>query len=132
MPPSNPPDSVQVVPVPPVYQVADLTVDTGRVTVQRAGQPIAVTGLSFDLLVALIKAAPRVVSQDELMDRVWSGLVVGPETVSQRIKLLRDALDDDPKHPRYIAGVRGRGYRLLPDVIRVGGPAHGAPTAARP
>jgi TolB-like protein/DNA-binding winged helix-turn-helix (wHTH) protein len=132
MPPSNPPDSVQVVPVPPVYQVADLTVDTGRVTVQRAGQPIAVTGLSFDLLVALIEAAPRVVSQDELMDRVWSGLVVGPETVSQRIKLLRDALDDDPKHPRYIAGVRGRGYRLLPDVIRVGAPADGAPPAARP
>jgi DNA-binding winged helix-turn-helix (wHTH) protein len=40
------------------------------------------------------------------MQQVWPGLVVGPETVSQRIKLIRDALDDDPKQPRYIAGVR--------------------------
>ena len=119
MQPRNPPDSVEDRPVPAVYQVADLTVDTGRVTVLRAGQPVAITGLSFDLLVALIEAAPRVVSQDELMDRVWNGLVVGPETVSQRIKLLRDALDDDPRHPRYVAGVRGRGYRLLPDVARI-------------
>ena len=92
MQPPKPPDSVEHGPVAAVYQVADLTVDTRRVTVLRAGQPVAVTGLSFDLLVALIEAAPRVVSQDELMDRVWSGLVVGPETVSQRIKLLRDAL----------------------------------------
>jgi TolB-like protein/DNA-binding winged helix-turn-helix (wHTH) protein/Tfp pilus assembly protein PilF len=88
-------------------------------TVMRAGQALPVSGLSFDVLVALIEAAPRVTSHSELMDRVWKGLVVGPETVSQRIKLLRDALDDDPKHPRYIAGVRGRGYRLLPDVARV-------------
>ena len=119
MQPRNPPDSVENRPFPAVCQVADLTVDTRRATVVRGGQPVAVAGLSFDLLVALIEAAPRVVSQDELMDRVWSGLVVGPETVSQRIKLLRDALDDDPRHPRYIAGVRGRGYRLLPDVVRV-------------
>jgi TolB-like protein/DNA-binding winged helix-turn-helix (wHTH) protein/Tfp pilus assembly protein PilF len=132
MPPPNPPDSVQVRPVPAVYRVADLTVDTGRVAVQRDGRPIAVTGLSFDLLVALIEAAPRVVSQDELMDRVWTGLVVGPETVSQRIKLLRDALGDDPRHPRYVAGVRGRGYRLLPDVERVSAPVGSVPSAAEP
>jgi TolB-like protein/DNA-binding winged helix-turn-helix (wHTH) protein len=132
MQPPKPPDSVEHRPVPAVYQVADLTVDTRRVTVLRAGQPVAVTGLSFDLLVALIEAAPRVVSQDELMDRVWSGLVVGPETVSQRIKLLRDALDDDPKHPRYVAGVRGRGYRLLPDVVRVDSEAAASSSAPLP
>ena len=118
MQPRNPPDSGEDRPVTAIYRVADLTVDTGRITVLREGQPLPVTGLSFDLLVALIEASPRVVSQDELMDRVWKGLVVGPETVSQRVKLLRDALDDDPRHPRYVAGVRGRGYRLLPDVLR--------------
>ena len=132
MQPPKPPDSVERRPVPAVYQVADLTVDTRRVTVLRGGQPVALAGLSFDLLVALIEAAPRVVSQDELMDRVWSGLVVGPETVSQRIKLLRDALDDDPRHPRYVAGVRGRGYRLLPDVVRVDVEAAASSPAPQP
>jgi TolB-like protein/DNA-binding winged helix-turn-helix (wHTH) protein/Tfp pilus assembly protein PilF len=100
--------------------------------VLRSGQVLAVSGLTFDLLVALIEAAPRVISHDELMDRVWKGLVVGPETVSQRIKLLRDALDDDPKKPRYVAGIRGRGYRLLPDVARLEAAGSEAPAAAPP
>ena len=119
MRPQKPPDSVEKRAVAPVYQIDDLIVDTGRVTVTRAGRELVLPKLSFDLLVTLVKAAPSVVSPDELMDRVWSGLVVGPETVSQRIKLLRDSLGDDPKMPRFVAGVRGRGYRLLPDVVRL-------------
>jgi TolB-like protein/DNA-binding winged helix-turn-helix (wHTH) protein/Flp pilus assembly protein TadD len=93
----------------------------GRISVTRAGETLALPKLSFDLLVALIEVAPRIVSPDELMDRVWPGLVVSPETVSQRIKLLRDSLGDDSKSPRYVTGVRGRGYRLLPDVVRLDG-----------
>jgi TolB-like protein/Flp pilus assembly protein TadD len=50
------------------------------------------------------------------MQRVWPGLIVSPETISQRAKLVRDALDDDSQSPRYIGGVRGRGYRLLSPV----------------
>jgi TolB-like protein/DNA-binding winged helix-turn-helix (wHTH) protein len=120
MQPPSPAESVSKQPLAPVYRVDDLVVDTSRVAVVRAGVSLALPKLSFDLLVALIEAAPRVVSPDELMDRVWPGLVVSPETVSQRIKLLRDSLGDDSKSPRYVAGVRGRGYRLLPDVVRLG------------
>src|SRR6188768_3120679 len=99
MQPQNPTDSVEKRPVAPVYQLDDLIVDTGCMSVTRDGLELPLPKLSFDLLVALIKAAPSVVSQDELMDGVWPGLVVGPETVSQRIKLLRDSLGDDPKMP---------------------------------
>ena len=49
-------------------------------------------------------------------DSIWGGRSVSPETISQRIKLLRDALSDDPHNPRYVEGVRGQGYRLLPRV----------------
>jgi TolB-like protein/DNA-binding winged helix-turn-helix (wHTH) protein/Tfp pilus assembly protein PilF len=119
MQPQDPAESVENRVLAPVYRIDDLVVDTGRVTITRAGQELALPNLSFELLQALIEAAPRVVSPDELMDRVWSGLVVGPETVSQRIKLLRDSLGDDPKSPRYVVGVRGRGYRLLPPVVRL-------------
>lgn len=101
---------------PTLYRIADLEVDVVTATVTRADQPVPLPRLSFDLLLALIRAAPHILSVEELMDRVWSGLVVNPETVSQRVKLLRDALQDDPKRSRYIAGVRGRGYRLLPAV----------------
>jgi TolB-like protein/tetratricopeptide (TPR) repeat protein len=95
------------------YRLSDLTIDTGRQLVERAGQTIALPKLSYDLLLALMKAAPNVVSLDELMCQVWPNIVVSPETVSQRVKLLRDALGDDPREPRYIAGLRGRGYQVI-------------------
>lgn len=88
-------------------------VDLGLQKVERDGVAIELPQLSFELLVALMDAAPRYLSNDALMQQVWKGLVVSPETVTQRVKLLRDALGDDPKNPRYIDGLRGRGYRLL-------------------
>ena len=94
-------------------------VDIGRAQVLRGGSEVPLPKLSFDLLLALIESAPRVVSLDELMTRVWHGVVVSPETISQRAKLLRDALGDDSRQPRYVASVRGRGYRLVADVTRL-------------
>jgi len=112
------------------YLVGDLTIDVGTAQVERNGQPIALPRLSFDLLLALAREAPNVVNLDGLMTRVWPGLVVTPETVSQRVKLLRDALDDDPSHPRYIAGIRGRGYRMVASVTAI--PSSPTPAKAVP
>jgi TolB-like protein/DNA-binding winged helix-turn-helix (wHTH) protein len=103
------------------YSVGDLNIDTGTQIVSRAGESIALPKLSYDLLLVLVRAAPNLVSLDELMRRVWPGIVVSPETVSQRIKLLRDALGDDPREPRYIAGLRGRGYQMVAAVKELGG-----------
>lgn len=100
----------------PRYRIADLVVDVGRRSVGRGASEIHLSKLSFDVLRALIEAAPNVVSNDELTRAVWRGVVVGPESVTQRIKLLRDALGDDPEAPRYIVGLRGQGYRVLPPV----------------
>ena len=97
-------------------QAGDLVIDLGRQRVDRAGVLIELPRLSFDLLVALVRAAPNIVSNEELMSSTWKGLVVSPETVTQRVKLLRDALGDDPKQPRYVEGLRGRGYRMIPEV----------------
>jgi TolB-like protein/DNA-binding winged helix-turn-helix (wHTH) protein/Tfp pilus assembly protein PilF len=99
-----------------VYELSDLVIDVARQRVTRAAAEIALPKLSFDLLLVLIRAAPAVVSNDDLMAQVWPGLIVSPETVSQRVKLLRDALGDDPRAPRYIAGLRRRGYRIIPEV----------------
>jgi TolB-like protein/DNA-binding winged helix-turn-helix (wHTH) protein/Tfp pilus assembly protein PilF len=103
---------------PPVrFQILDLEVDAGRQTVTRNGAELHVPKLSFDLLIALACAAPNVVTVSELMERVWPRQVVGVETVAQRIKLLRRALEDDAEQPRYIAGERRRGYRVLAPVL---------------
>ena len=57
------------------------------------------------------------------MARVWPGLIVSPETVAKRVNLLREALGDDAQDPRYIAGVRSRGYRLVATVSPAPRPA---------
>ena len=115
------------------YSVGDLTIDTGTQVVRRSGETIALPKLSFDLLLVLVRAAPNLVSVDELMRLVWPGIVVSPETVSQRIKLLRDALGDDPREPRYIAGLRGRGYQMIAAVKELEAePAASAPAAVEP
>jgi TolB-like protein/DNA-binding winged helix-turn-helix (wHTH) protein/Tfp pilus assembly protein PilF len=103
-------------PDPAGYQVDDLTIDLAPRRVRRAGTVIPLKALSFDLLVTLVRAAPTLLSFDQLSERVWSGLVITPETIVQRVKLLRGALGDDPHAPRYIEGVRGRGYRMVAEV----------------
>ena len=103
---------------PPRFRIGDLEVDIGKAEVRRGDERIALPKLSFDLLYALIDAAPSIVTNEELLQRVWPGLLVSPESVSQRVKLLRTSIGDDSQQPRYILGVRGRGYRLIPVVER--------------
>ena len=112
-----------------IYRLDDLRVDTRRRSVQRGDAALEVGGLSFDLLAYLLSQGDRVVSFDELIAAVWTPAIVGEETVTQRVKLLRQALDDDGRNPRYLRSVRGKGYQLcstpqvLPDIGAAAVPA---------
>lgn len=103
------------------YRIADLELDVDAVSLRREGDPapagIALPKLSFDLLVALARGAPSVVSSDRLVSLVWGGSAVSDETLTQRVALLRRALGDDARQPRYLRAVRGRGYQLVPEVV---------------
>jgi TolB-like protein/DNA-binding winged helix-turn-helix (wHTH) protein len=99
------------------YRIDDLLLDVGARRVTRDGAEIELPRLSFELLVELARSAPDTVSIDRLLGRVWGGVVVSSSTVAKRVELLRAALRDDSADPRYIALVRGYGYRLVPAVI---------------
>jgi DNA-binding winged helix-turn-helix (wHTH) protein/tetratricopeptide (TPR) repeat protein len=94
------------------YRLADLSIDFARQRVERDGEPLSVVGLSFQLLRYMIEQGDRVIGFDELIEKVWAPAVVNEETVTQRAKLLRQALGDDVRDPRYLRSVRGRGYQL--------------------
>ena len=100
---------------PAHYHVADLLLDDGARRVTRDGREIELSALNFDLLRHLVVSAPRVVTYDELAEKVWGRHFVSPENVSQRVKLLRKDLGDDASEPRYIETVRSKGYRLIPE-----------------
>jgi hypothetical protein len=98
-----------------LLQVGDLTIDvTGR-QVRRRDQTLALTRLEFDLLAYLAQRRPQALNYDELLEQVW-GYVPdrrAPRLVRMAISRLRRSLDDDAARPRYIANVRGVGYRAL-------------------
>jgi TolB-like protein/Tfp pilus assembly protein PilF len=113
---------------PPLqFRVLDLDVDLARGTVSRGKQPIELPELSFRLLAVLVRHAPDRVSKDDLIHEVWGNVVVGDETLAQRVRLLRQALGEDSQTPRYISSVRGRGYRLLCDAKPLGAVSAGGP-----
>jgi len=114
--PSSPSSGHDTVQMSARFRIGGLTLDTGRRLVLCDSKTVALGPLTYQLLLTLVEAAPNVVTHDELARAIWGGRSVSAETISQRIKLLRDALEDDPSHPRYIEGVRGQGYRLLPPV----------------
>ena len=68
------------------------------------------------LLVCLAERAGEVVSIDDLLDQVWSGVVVTPDSVYQAVASLRRLLRDDAKQPEYIATVPRLGYRMVAPV----------------
>ena len=94
------------------YRLDDLLIDVPRQRVERDGVLLDVSGLSFRLLEYLLDQDQRVVGFDELIERVWAPAVVNEETVTQRVRLLRQALGDDGRNSRYLRSVRGRGYQL--------------------
>ena len=78
------------------------------------GAATDVRGLEFDLLAALASAPGRVFSRRQLLERVWGYDYYGDErVVDVHIRSLRKALGDDADAPRFVATVRGVGYKLL-------------------
>jgi DNA-binding response OmpR family regulator len=92
-----------------------LTIDPSAHTVTLSGRPLELPPREFDLLYALALDPGRVVSADELLARVWGAEFEGEsQVVYVHIRWLREKLEPDPNHPRWIVTVRGVGYRLDP------------------
>jgi TolB-like protein/DNA-binding winged helix-turn-helix (wHTH) protein len=84
--------------------------------ISRAGETIRIEARTMRLLLCLAERAGEVVSIDELLDQVWSGVVVTPDSVYQAVASLRRQLRDDAKEPAYIATVPRLGYRMVATV----------------
>ncbi len=90
----------------------ELRINEGQQRVLLGDQEVRLSKLSFRLLSTLARASPNLVTTDNLISEVWGKVVVSPETVVQRVKLVRDALLEAGGEPDLIATVRGRGYRM--------------------
>jgi DNA-binding response OmpR family regulator len=98
-----------------VYVFADVTVDSSKTEITRAGERVPVTRKEFKTLEFLTKNALRVISRDELLDKVW-GYENYPctRTVDTHMLKLRQKLEKDPSRPSHLLTVHGLGYKFVP------------------
>jgi two-component system response regulator RegX3 len=88
-----------------------MDVDRHRVTVQ--GEPVQLPLKEFELLEVLLRNAGRVLTRQQLIDRVWGPDYVGDtKTLDVHVKRLRSKLEAEPSAPKHLLTVRGLGYKF--------------------
>ena len=102
---------------PTTLDFGALRIDVPSRTVTVDGAEVALTAKEFDLLALLAASPRRVYSRNQLLELVWdsSSDYQDPATVTVHVGRLRQKLEVDPEHPRWIATVWGVGYRFEPE-----------------
>jgi DNA-binding response OmpR family regulator len=98
---------------PDVLRLGDLEIDASSMTVQVRGRAVLTTVREFRLLAYLAAHCGRVLTRDQLLDAVWRETpFVTPRSIDVYVRRLREKIEADPRHPRYLKTLRGIGYRF--------------------
>jgi DNA-binding response OmpR family regulator len=99
-----------------VVEAGDLRIDPLKRTVTVGGEPVELTFVEYELLLAMAGSPGRVWSRDQLLGQVWgSSDYRDPRTVDVHIRHLREKIEKEPASPEYLLTVRGVGYRFRDD-----------------
>ena len=106
--------------VPPI-RLGDMEIDIVNREVRAGDSVIHLTGIEQSLLYLLASRAGRVVTREQILDAVWgTDFLAESNIVDRHIRALRMKLQNDYRHPRFIATVPGQGYRFIPEFSNVG------------
>jgi two-component system response regulator MtrA len=99
-------------PAPEHLTIGDVSIDVPGHRVARAGRPVSLTPLEFDLLVALARKPWQVFTREVLLEKVW-GYRHAADTrlVNVHVQRLRSKIETDPERPEIVVTVRGVGYK---------------------
>jgi len=106
--------------------------DLARAELRDGGRARPVEPQVFALLALLVENRERLVSRQEIVEKVWEGRIVSDAAVTSRIKSAREALGDDGRSQRFIRTLHGRGLRFVAEARASAGgsPATGGAAAA--
>lgn len=97
-----------------VVAFADFTFDLEKLFLRRAGEPVALKRQSAELLALLLRNPGEVVSRDEIRDHIWKNrLIEFDQGINACVRDIRQALEDDPKAPKFIDTHPRVGYRFV-------------------
>jgi DNA-binding winged helix-turn-helix (wHTH) protein len=96
-----------------VFEFGNVRVDFDKFELRRKGRKIELTALEFKLLRAFLAHRGKLLSIDQLFAEVWDkDACLTDRVIYTHVNNLRNKIEDDPSHPRFLIGVRGLGYRF--------------------
>lgn len=102
-------------PIVPTISLGEMEIDILNREVRTGESVIHLSGIEQSLLYLLASRAGHVVSRDEILDAIWgTDFVAESNIVDRHIRSLRAKLNDDYRHPTFVATVPGEGYRFVP------------------
>jgi two-component system response regulator RegX3 len=104
-------------PVRRVLAFGDFSLDLDACLLRKAGERIPLSAREFDVLGFLVENAGKAFSPQEIYDRVWGQRYGDPTTIGVYVQRIRRKIELDPKEPRLIETVKGKGYRFESDAL---------------
>ncbi len=98
-----------------IFRFDDFELDRGTFELRRAGQPVPLQRLPFELLYLLIECRGQLVTRHQIIERLWGKTVfVDSENgINTAVNKIRRALNDDADEPRFVVTVPAKGYRFV-------------------
>ena len=108
-------------PIVPTIKLGDMEIDIVNRVVRAGESVVHLSGIEQSLLYLLASRGGRVVTREEILDAIWgTDFVAESNIVDRHIRSLRIKLQNDYRHPRFIATVPGQGYRFIPTFTNLG------------
>jgi len=115
-----------------LYVFGEFELDTRKVELRKDEIVVSLEPQVFALLLLLVENSERMVSRDEVVEKVWDGRIVSESAISSRIKFARRALGDDGRSQRFIRTVHGQGFRFVADIKTIATQTASLAEPARP
>src|SRR5712692_2702039 len=112
-----------------IFRFDDFELDRGTFELRRAGQPVPLQRLPFELLYLLIECRGQLVTRHQIIERLWGKTVfVDSENgINTAVNKIRRALNDDADEPRFVVTVPAKGYRFVATVSMPNGDGESSP-----
>nr|HQU85940.1 winged helix-turn-helix domain-containing protein [Pyrinomonadaceae bacterium] len=95
------------------FSFADFELDTSRRVLLKNGETVALNAKTLDLLCVLIENHGRIVTKDELLEKVWEGQFVEENNLTVQISALRKIFGEKKGEHRFIVTIPGKGYKFV-------------------
>lgn len=102
-----------------LYEFGEFRLDTKEKIFMQSGTPVTLTPKCFELLSLLVEHHGRLLTKDELMEKIWADSFVEESNLTFNIRQLRKILGDNAQNPLYIKTVRQHGYRFIAPVKEI-------------